>query len=174
MKVCHCLGQMAAGNVQGTGANAFPLITIFFKNATREVFEVLVELHLQSPRVCEAYGINIPVAPDRLWRVLTPHAASGMSSILCQLVIVPRTMDKQDLHGHMKDDGRRNVALSRARQRLSMHVSVGCTMGADAPATWSKHFGTNGRVPFEGSEVCVCVSLATQVRETHAQGFCGG
>ena len=61
---------------------------------------------------------------DTLWKVLTPEAASGAEATFVNLAIIPRTVQHADLEGNLRDDGRRNVALTRSRLFTSTHVSA--------------------------------------------------
>ena len=133
-----CLGLLHAGILKELGYDAFPVVSLFYLNGQREVFQTLVAGALQDKEICQAYGIKEDDVPDTLWKVLTPEAASGMTVVLAQRAVLPRNLSQQDVRGNMRDDGRWDVGTSRCRLFMSNHVSAECLMAEDKAHCWNK------------------------------------
>ena len=91
------LGLHRAKKINGVGSDAFPVLTMFYMNDVRKNFESCVNAVLHNDKICAAYAIASNQNQEALWKVRTPEAASGMTVGLAQLVLLPRTMDFQDL-----------------------------------------------------------------------------
>jgi len=112
---------------------------MLYYNDAGNIFRTLVQACLGSSDICELYGIDVVEFADTVWKVLTPEAASGMTVMLAQIVVMPRTLSSKLFGGNLKDDGRRNVAYTRARYFLSTHILEECVECKGAPEHWQKH-----------------------------------
>ena len=155
------LAQLESGRIKGVGCDALPVLSLFYKNACRDEFEILVECLLRDEKICAAYGFPLPARPSKVWRVLTPQAASGRSCVLAQVALLPRESRGQDLLGHMKDPKRHVIVNSRSRRYLSHHVSAGCMDSKPMPEIWQKHFFPQKRVDYS------CNWLTFRKNDTH-------
>ena len=116
-----------------------PLISIFHLNRQRYAFDVLVQWVLTSPAILNKYGIRAPADVRSVWKVLTPHKASGATCIMCQVCLLPRSDKWQDFLGMRGDNACRDVALTRPRGFLSVHASHDLFLADKVPDCWRKH-----------------------------------
>ena len=116
-----------------------PLMSLFYANDAIEIFHTLVVGLLHDKNICNAYRIASTENVDRLWKVLTPEAASGAEATFVNLAIIPRTVQHADLEGNLQDDGRRNVALTRSRLFTSTHVSAESLQDSNSPVFWERY-----------------------------------
>ena len=155
------LGLHRTNKIDGVGSDDFPMLTMIYMNDVRKNFESCVNALLQNVEIRAAYGIDVNTNPEALWKVRTPEAASGMTVGLAQLVLMPRTMDFQDLFGNMRGDGRSNVGLTRARLFLSVHISNGCLQADDTPSQLGEPGTIFANASFQcPSHTCKCEEVA--------------
>jgi hypothetical protein len=65
---------------------------------------------------------------------------SGDTVLFCQRGILPRVIEKGDVRGNLKCEGRRNVIYSRARLLSSTHIAAECLEAEDSGDAWKREW----------------------------------
>ena len=109
------------------------ILTIFYGNDVLVNFDAALAGVLSSPAILRKYQLDDSCNYLSVWSTGTPESVSGETSLLAQVVVVPRVSHSADLRGNMQDGGRRTVACSRSRLLTSIHYAEECFKGGNVP-----------------------------------------